>query len=99
MKKSLDHFSLKKCLNCGSKVDNNYCSVCSQKTDTHRLTPKHFFYHDILHGIWHLDKGILFTLKEAVIRPGQASLDYINGKRIRYYNVFYLCLLLLGISI
>lgn len=55
--------------------------------------------HDLLHGVWHLEKGILFTLKEAFIRPGQAALDYIAGKRIRYYNVFYLSLLLIGLNI
>ena len=34
-----------------------------------------------------------------MFRPGQAALDYINGKRIRYYNVFYLILLLVGLGI
>lgn len=87
------------CLNCGNKTENKFCSVCGQKTDTHRLTPKHFFFHDIVHGVWHLDKGILFTLKEAITRPGQAALDYIKGKRVRYYNAFYLCLILIGLSI
>ena len=43
---------------------------------------KHFVMHDLLHGVWHLEKGILFTLKETIIRPGQAALDYIKGKRV-----------------
>ena len=55
--------------------------------------------HDLLHGVWHLEKGILFTLKETITRPGQAALDYIKGKRIRYYNVFYLALLVIGLNI
>jgi hypothetical protein len=53
----------------------------------------------MLHGVWHLEKGILFTLKEIFVRPGQAALDYIHGKRIRYYNVFYLSILLIGLNI
>ena len=87
------------CLNCNSDIDNKFCPSCGQKTDTHRIVLKHFVMHDLLHGVWHLEKGILFTLKETIVRPGQAALDYINGKRIRYYNVFYLSLLVIGLNI
>lgn len=89
----------KACLNCEHPADGNFCSHCGQKTDTHRITFKHFFFHDILHGVWHFEKGILYTAKQAIVRPGRAALDYIAGKRIRYYNVFYLTLLLIGLNI
>ena len=85
------------CLNCNEPISKRFCPNCGQKTDTHRITIKHFIFHDLLHGVWHLEKGILFTLKEALIRPGQAALDYVGGKRVRYYNVFYLSLLLIGL--
>ncbi|WP_298225133.1 DUF3667 domain-containing protein [Flavobacterium sp.] len=87
------------CQNCNAQTHGDYCSDCGQKTDTHRITLKHFFLHDLLHGIWHLEKGILFTIKETFVRPGQAALDYIHGKRIRYYNVFYLALLIIGLNL
>ena len=87
------------CLNCNESITKKFCPNCGQKTDTHRITLKHFIFHDLLHGVWHFEKGILFTLKESIIRPGQASLDYIQGKRIKYYNVFYLSLLLIGFII
>jgi hypothetical protein len=87
------------CLNCEEKLNGNFCSNCGQKSDTHRITLKHFLFHDVLHGVWHIDKGILFTIKQAIIRPGQAALDYISGKRIKYYNVFYLILILIGLNI
>jgi ribosomal protein L32 len=87
------------CLNCNKSVIENFCSNCGQKTSTHRITFKHFFFHDFLHGVMHLEKGILFTIKEALVRPGKAALDYISGKRIKYYNVFYLTLLLIGLNI
>ena len=89
----------KLCLNCDNPATAKFCDNCGQKTDTHRITFKHFIFHDILHGIWHFEKGILFTIKEAFTRPGQAALDYISGKRIRYYNVFYLILLIIGLNI
>lgn len=90
---------LSKCLNCDNEVTGNYCNNCGQKTDVHRITFKHFLTHDLFHGLFHIEKGMLFTSKEALIRPGKAALDYIDGKRIRYYNVFYLILLLIGINI
>jgi hypothetical protein len=86
------------CLNCSELISKKFCPNCGQKTDTHRITLKHFLFHDIIHGVWHLEKGILFTIKEALIRPGKAALDYISGKRIRYYNVFYLILLVIGLG-
>jgi Protein of unknown function (DUF3667) len=87
------------CLNCNELVTKKFCPNCGQKTDTHRITFKHFVTHDLLHGVWHLEKGILFTLKEALVRPGKAALNYISGKRIRYYNVFYLTLLIIGLNL
>ncbi|AWG21844.1 hypothetical protein FFWV33_10015 [Flavobacterium faecale] len=89
----------KQCLNCEQKVSGNYCENCGQKNDTHPITLKHFLFHDIIHGVWHLEKGILLTIKETFTRPGQAALDYINGKRVKYYNVFYLILMLIGLNI
>lgn len=85
------------CLNCDAQVEQNFCPACGQKTDTHRITTGHFIMHDLLHGVWHLEKGILFTLKEVLIRPGYAAVDYIKGKRVRYYNIFYLSLLLIAL--
>ncbi len=87
------------CLNCGQPVQSRFCADCGQKTDTHRIVLRHFVLHDMLHGVWHLERGILFTIKEAIVRPGKAALDYISGKRIRYYNVFYLCLLVIGFNL
>lgn len=92
----MDH---KQCLNCELAVSGNYCHNCGQKSDTHPITLKHFLFHDIIHGVLHLEKGILLTIKEAFTRPGQAALDYIKGKRVKYYNVFYLILMLIALNI
>lgn len=87
------------CLNCGKILTDKFCAGCGQKADTHRITFKHFIFHDLIHGTFHFEKGMLFTAKEALIRPGKAALDYISGKRIRYYNVFYLILITIGLMI
>ncbi len=87
----------KNCLNCGQKLTGNYCSGCGQKADIHRISFKSFIFHDVLHGTFHIEKGMLFTAKQALLRPGKASLDYISGKRKPYYNVFLLILITIGL--
>ncbi len=87
------------CLNCGLELSGKFCSGCGQKADTQRISFKRFISHDILHGTFHFEKGMLFTAKQALIRPGQAALDYISGKRVRFYNIFYFILLLIGLII
>lgn len=87
------------CLNCGKELTDKFCAGCGQKADTHRISFKHFLMHDVLHGTFHIDKGIIYTAKQALLRPGQASLEYIAGKRIKYYNVFYLILITIGVMI
>lgn len=89
----------KHCLNCGKEVSDKYCSGCGQKTDTHRISFKNFIFHDVLHGTFHLERGIFFTAKESLLRPGKAALDYIAGKRKRYYNVFLLILITIGLML
>jgi hypothetical protein len=85
------------CLNCGQELTGKFCSACGQKADTQRISFKNFISGDILHGTFHFEKGMLFTAKQALIRPGRAALDYISGKRVRYYNIFYFILLLIGL--
>lgn len=82
------------CLNCDTELTGRFCSGCGQKADTHRINAKHFIMHDLVHGVWHLDRGLLYTLKSLFTRPGYMAKDYIEGKRVQYYNIFYLILLL-----
>ena len=51
-----------------------------------------------MHGVWHVDKGILFTIKELFTRPGHSVREYLEGKRIYFYNFISLILLLLAVS-
>lgn len=87
------------CINCETKTIGKYCHNCKQKTDTKRLGVAHFIQEDIIHGALHFDKGLLFTLKEILLRPAVVAQNYIQGKRARYYNFFYLSLILIGFTI
>ena len=52
--------------------------------------------HDLLHGIWHLERGALFTLRNIAIRPGKTVKEYIRGKRAGHFNIFTILILLIG---
>ena len=86
------------CLNCSNAVTENFCGSCGQKTTVHRYSFKHFIEHDLIHGIWHVDNGILFTIRELFTRPGHSIREFINGKRVGYFSFVTLLLLILGIS-
>jgi len=87
-----------KCLNCDSNTINNFCSVCGQKTSTHRFSVKHVVKHDFIHGVFHLDKGFIFTVKELFLRPGHSIREFIQGKRVNYFNYFTLIILIYAIG-
>ena len=88
----------KNCLNCHDEITGNYCKTCGQKSSTHRYSLKHFFEHDLVHGVWHVDKGILFTIKELFTRPGHSIREYILGKRVGYFNFVTLILIIIAMS-
>lgn len=87
------------CLNCDKELTDKYCAGCGQKSDTHRISLRNFLFHDVLHGTFHIERGMLFTARQALFSPGKAALDYISGKRKRYYNVFYFILIAIGLNI
>jgi hypothetical protein len=86
------------CKNCTNPVTENFCGNCGQKTTVHRYSIKHFIEHDLIHGIWHVDKGILFTIKVLFIRPGHSIREFINGKRVGYFSFITLLIIILGVS-
>lgn len=86
------------CLNCENEITDNFCSICGQKTSTHRYSLKHFIVHDLIHGVFHLDKGFLFTIKELYTRPGYSIREFIQGKRANYFNYFTLLVIIITLG-
>ena len=86
------------CLNCANQITSKFCPKCGQKTSVHRYSLKHFIEHDLIHGIWHVDNGVIFTIKELFTRPGHSIREFVNGKRVGYFSFVTLLLLILGIS-
>ncbi len=85
------------CKNCNQPVQNKYCSHCGQKTSTARISFAHLF-HELIHGIFHIDHGFLFTARELLIRPGIMVKNYLAGHRVRYFNPFTFCVIIGGVN-
>jgi hypothetical protein len=69
------------CKNCNNTVDNNFCGNCGQPIQIKRVD-KHYFFHEIWH-VLHFEKGIFYTIKELLIRPGQNVRKFITEDRSR----------------
>jgi hypothetical protein len=80
---TIDHKHTTHCKNCGNHFEGKYCNVCGQKAIVTRIDWA-FVWFSFQHGVFHLDKGFLFTIREFFIRPGYAARDYIGGKRVNY---------------
>lgn len=74
-----------RCLNCNNEYSGKFCPQCGQKSNTHKITLA-TIVHDIPHSVFHLDKGIPYTLLQLLYRPGTAIKEYLDGKRMRFFS-------------
>lgn len=84
------------CANCGRVIDvpgQKFCPDCGLPTPAHRIDWE-FLSHEIQHSILHVDKGILFTIKELLTRPGHMIREYIHGKRGGHIKPFLMIMIL-----
>ncbi len=84
------------CKNCSASYTGNFCPNCGQKAATHDIDSK-YMLHEIPHAIFHVDKGILYTIVQLSTRPGKTVLEYIRGKRVHHYSPIAYILILSAI--
>lgn len=91
--------SEKYCKNCGQHLhlDQKFCHNCGQNSNTHRIN-FHFLVHEVQHGIFHVDKGIFYTIKELFTRPGHTIREYIEGRRQSHFKPVLLIMILGTVS-
>lgn len=83
------------CRNCHNSLnkDDKFCSKCGQNTDTHKIN-LHYVIHELIHGILHLDGGILYTTKALFTKPGIMIREYLEGKRKNHFSpIIYIVIL------
>ena len=69
------------CKNCKTEVNQNYCPNCGIPITLPRINGQYIFKE--ITSVLNFDKGILFTIKELLIRPGQSIKDFIHKDRNR----------------
>ncbi len=69
------------CKNCNQEVSGKFCSNCGQPTEIKRLS-KNYIVHEIEH-VLHLEKGILYTIRELLLKPGATVRYFIKENRSR----------------
>ncbi len=82
-----------KCVNCGKTGTGDYCSNCGNAYHAHRITLGHII-HEVVHLLTHFDKGVLYTIKQLMLRPGFMQHDYLAGKRNNHqkpFAMFFVC--------
>ncbi len=75
------------CLNCGAPLRGQYCGTCGQRARS-RLISLWELISDAFGDLFELDSRIWQTLIPMVVRPGQLTRDYLQGRRARYMPPF-----------
>jgi hypothetical protein len=81
------------CLNCGAHLRGQYCGNCGQRARS-RLISLWELISDAFGDLFELDSRLWQTLVPLMIRPGQLTHDYLQGRRARYMPPFRMYLVL-----
>jgi hypothetical protein len=85
------------CLNCTAPLTGPYCAQCGQDAHTQRFSWG-YLLHEIPHSVWHVDKGLPYTIWEMLVRPGATMRRYLAGQRVNLFRPLALVLLVAGIA-
>lgn len=71
------------CHNCGSEVNGTYCSNCGQKYHPTQV-PLKTYLKDSIESLFDIDGRVFLTIKTLFLKPGEATKDYLEGRRVTY---------------
>ena len=69
------------CENCKTEMAQNYCTNCGSPKSLKRIDGKYIA--NEIGSVLNFDKGILYTIKELIIRPGNTVKEFILNDRNR----------------
>jgi Protein of unknown function (DUF3667) len=77
--------SEKNCLNCGTYVEERYCSHCGQENVETKESFRHLVSH-FFSDLTHYDSKLFTTLKDLLFKPGFLTNEYLAGRRVNYLH-------------
>ena len=83
------------CANCDRTIDGAaqaFCPVCGQPTPVRRIDMA-FIRQQLQRDVLSVDRGLLFTLRSLVLRPGHMLREYLGGRRASYVKPLVLLML------
>lgn len=81
------------CPNCAAHAPGKFCPACGESTVVHSASAFEFIHEFVGHYVA-LEGKLWKTLLLLLFRPGQLTVDYLQGKRVRYINPLRLYLTL-----
>ena len=75
------------CLNCGTPLTGQYCGNCGQRARS-RLISIWELTQEAFGDLLELDSRLWRTLIPLIVRPGQLTRDYLQGRRARFMPPF-----------
>ena len=72
------------CLNCGTRLEGDFCLACGQRAHVHRTLGA--FFHDLLHGVLHFEGKTWRTVPMLAWKPGELTHRYVEGQRARFVS-------------
>ena len=84
---SADNVDSPNCLNCGEALRGQYCGNCGQRAAS-RLISIWELLRDAFGDLFEFDSRLWRTLIPLMLKPGQLTLDYLEGRRARYMPPF-----------
>jgi hypothetical protein len=79
------------CLNCGDPTPGEYCPSCGQRKTDVQVSIRAMAA-DALEDELSLDRRLPSTLMALLFRPGKLTVEYVNGRIVRYVRPFRLYL-------
>ena len=70
------------CKHCRTPITEKYCANCGHAAKLHRID-RHYIAHEIEH-LLHFEKGVFYTVKELIVRPGHSIREFIEENRNKH---------------
>ncbi len=81
------------CKNCEQNFEGNFCNNCGQNSNVQKIN-FNYLVDEISNSVLQVNRGILFTIKELLIRPGHSIRGFLEGKRKQHFKPLAFVLLI-----